>query len=210
MNLQSLFDWLVSLPPSTLLPALALLAAAENVFPPIPADVLIALGAFIAARADSSPVPAFLVVLGGNVIGAMGMYAIGRRFGAGWTEERFHLRHKSSADATLSAWYARYGLFALFLGRFIPGVRAVVTPFAGALHAPLLGTTLAITAASGIWYGIVTWVAFRAGDNWEGLVRSVSRMGKATAIAAIVLVAVVAATWFLRRRRRRADRAPAA
>ena len=44
MNLQSIFDWLLTLPPSTLLPVMGLLAAAENVFPPIPADALIALG----------------------------------------------------------------------------------------------------------------------------------------------------------------------
>lgn len=211
MNLQSLFDWLVALPPSTLLPAMALLAALENVFPPIPADVLIALGAFIAARNNASPWPAFIAVLGGNVLGALAMYAVGRRFGAAWTERRFHLKHKDSADASLSSWYARYGIAALFLSRFVPGVRAVVAPFAGALRAPLLGTTLAIAGASGIWYGAVTIIAFRAGNNWEELLATIARLGRGTGLVALalVLVAVAIVWWRVRSRRARANEASA-
>jgi membrane protein DedA with SNARE-associated domain len=199
VSLQSIFDWLTSLPPSALLPAMALLAAAENVFPPIPADVLIALGAFIAARNDGSPIPALAVVLVGNVAGAMLMYAVGRRYGASWAEERFHLKHKDTADVALASWYARYGLIALAVGRFVPGVRAIVAPFAGALRAPILGTTAAITVASGVWYGLVTWIAFRAGSNWDDLARSVGRMGRWTSLVAVVLVSVLVLTWFRRR-----------
>ncbi|NUQ11548.1 MAG: DedA family protein [Gemmatimonadaceae bacterium] len=201
MNVQSVLDWLLSLPPSLLLPAMAILAIAENIFPPIPADVLIALGAFIAARNDASPLPAFLVVLLGNVAGAMAMYAIGRRYGAAWTEERFHLKHKEGAESSLSSWYARYGLLSLAIGRFLPGIRAVVAPFAGALRAPITGTAAAITIASGAWYGLVTLAAFRAGSNWEDLVALVGRMGRWAAIVAIVLAAGLWFAWSRHRRR---------
>lgn len=202
MNLQSIIDWLLTLPPSTLLPVMALLAAAENVFPPIPADVLIALGAFLAARSDASPIPAFLAVLFGNVAGAMAMYAAGRRYGATWTEKRFRLKHKETADDSLSRLYDRYGLLALAIGRFIPGVRAIVAPFAGALRASVFGTLAAITLASGAWYGLVTWAAFRAGNNWEDLVQTVGRMGKVTALVAVVLAAGIGIGWYLHRRRK--------
>lgn len=209
MNLQSVFDWLLALPPALLLPAMGVLAVLENVFPPIPADVLIALGAFIAARTGSSPMPAFLVVLTGNVLGAMAVYAVGRRFGAAWTEERFHLRHKADADVALRAWYTRYGLLALAVGRFIPGVRALVAPFAGALRASVAGTAAAITLASGVWYGIVTWIAFRAGSNWEELVRTVGRLGKVAAIGAVLLAVVLILAWRSRRSRHLSGRADA-
>jgi len=202
VNLQSIFDWLLTLPPSTLLPAMALLAAAENIFPPIPADVLIALGAFIAARSNGSPIPAFLTVLIGNVAGAMAMYAAGRKYGATWTEKRFHLKHKETADERLNTLYARYGLLALAVGRFIPGVRAIVAPFAGALRASVLGTLAAITLASGVWYGLVTWVAFRAGSNWEELLGTIGRMGKVTALVAVGIVAAIGLAWYRHRRKK--------
>ena len=202
MNLQSIIDWLLTLPQSTLLPIMGLLAAAENIFPPIPADVLIALGAFIAARSDASPIPAFLTVLFGNVAGAMAMYAAGRRFGAAWTEKRFHLKHKETADDKLSQLYARYGLFALAIGRFVPGVRAIVAPFAGALRASVLGTLAAITLASGAWYGLVTWLAFRAGSNWEELLGTIGRAGKWTALVALLLFAGIGFAWYRHRKKK--------
>ena len=202
MNLQAVFDWLLTLPQSTLLPIMALLAAAENIFPPIPADVLIALGAFIAARSDASPMPAFLTVLFGNVAGAMAMYAAGRRFGASWTEKRFHLKHKETADDKLSQMYERYGLFALAIGRFVPGVRAIVAPFAGALRASVLGTLAAITLASAAWYGLVTWLAFRAGSNWEDLLRTIGRAGKWAGLGAAVLFAVIGFVWYRHRKKK--------
>ena len=125
MNLQALLDWLIQLPPPTLLAAMAAFAVLENVFPPIPADIVIAFGAFVAARQHASPIPAFFAVLGGNMAGALVMYALGRRFGAAWTEKKFHLKHKDTAGSRLSSWYARYGVASLFLARFIPGVCAV-------------------------------------------------------------------------------------
>jgi len=209
VNLQAILDWLLTLPPSTLLPAMAILAAAENIFPPIPADVLIAFGAFIAARSEASPIPAFLAVLFGNVAGAMAMYVAGRRYGATWTEKRFHLKHKETADDKLSRLYERYGLLALAIGRFIPGVRAIVAPFAGALRAPVTGTVAAITLASGTWYGLVTWAAFRAGSNWEQLVQTLGRMGKVTALVALILIAGIGLGWFRHRRKSARERPPA-
>ena len=209
MNLEVILDWLLTLPQSTLLPAMFLLAAAENIFPPIPADVLIALGAFIAARSGESPMPAFLTVLIGNVGGAMAMYALGRRYGASWTEKRFHLTRKETADDRLSVLYERYGLISLAIGRFIPGVRAIVAPFAGALRASVTGTVAAITLASGSWYGLVTWAAFRAGSNWEELVRTLGRMGKVTALVATLLIAAIALAWYMHRRKQAREHGPA-
>jgi membrane protein DedA with SNARE-associated domain len=204
VNLQSIIDWLLTLPQSTLLPVMGLLAAAENIFPPIPADVLIAFGGFVAARAEASPIPAFLTVLFGNVAGAMAMYVAGRRYGASWTERKFHLKHKETADESLHRLYQRYGLLALAIGRFIPGVRAIVAPFAGALRASAFGTLVAITFASGAWYGLVMWLAFRAGSNWEELVTTVGRMGKITAIVAVALIAGIGFAWYRHRRKKTA------
>ena len=80
--MQGVLDWLTALPPAVLYLVLAIVAAVENVFPPIPADTVVAFGAFLAARGHATLAGAFLATLGGNTAGAMGMYAAGRRFGA--------------------------------------------------------------------------------------------------------------------------------
>ncbi len=202
MNLAALLDWLASLPPATLLVAMGLLAAAENVFPPLPADLLIAFGAFLAARANSSPVPALLSVLAGNVSGAFVMYALGRRFGATWTERKFRLRNADEAESRITRWYMRYGVLSLFVLRFVPGVRAVVTPFAGALRIPVLSTGLAVTLASVIWYGTVTLIAFHAGNNWDAVAHTIGRLARNTGFVAAVIVLAAIGIVVARRRRR--------
>ena len=56
-------------------------------------------------------------------------------------------------------------MFALFLSRFIPGVRALVPPFAGAFRLPLIRSMVVMGVASGIWYGIISYLAFRVGAD---------------------------------------------
>ncbi|MEP7343674.1 MAG: DedA family protein [Gemmatimonadaceae bacterium] len=199
--MQSLFDWLGALPPGALFGAMALLAAAENVFPPIPADVLVAFGGFLAARGGGSPWPAFLCVWIGNVIGAIGMYLLGRRFGSEWIARKFRLEKGGDSETRIMAWHKKYGTAALFVSRFVPGVRAVVPPVTGGLRIPLAGVALAIAAASGIWYGLITWLAFNAGANWETLSLTIKRLGFWMALGAgAILVILVVVIW--RRRRR--------
>jgi len=204
LQLQALLDWLSALHPAALLAAMAALAAVENIFPPIPADVLVAFGGFLAARNQSSPWPAFLAVWLGNVAGALAMYAAGRRLGRAWIAKRFHVAPGGRNEARLAAWHARYGPFAFFVTRFLPGVRALVPPMSGALHFPLPGLSIAIAGASAIWYGGITWLAFTAGNNWELLVRQVGRLGRWSGVAAAILVIAAAGAWWLARRGRSA------
>lgn len=170
---------------------MGLLAAVENIFPPIPADVLVAFGGFLAARGGQSPWPAFLCVWIGNVLGALAMYALGRRFGAAWITRRFRLEKGTHGEARVVAWYQKYGTPALFMTRFVPGLRAVLPPIAGGLRIPMPGVALSIAGASGLWYGLITWLAFSTGANWGALSAAVSRLGLGMAVGAVALLGMV-------------------
>ncbi|MBL8981514.1 MAG: DedA family protein [Gemmatimonadetes bacterium] len=199
-SLDAALAWLATLPTGALLALMAALAAVENLFPPIPADVLVAFGGFLAARAQQPAWPAFLAVWGGNMLGAWFMYMLGRRFGAARVEQRYHLDRTGGADARVLDWHRRYGTVAFFFTRFIPGVRAVVPPIAGALRIPPFGVLGAMGLASGMWYGAITWLAFRAGANWEGLRAAIGRLGSWSAGGAVAVAVVVALVWWRRRR----------
>lgn len=203
-SLAGVLAWIQGLPQGALLGVMALLAAVENVFPPIPADVLVAFGAFMAARGGHSSVPVFLAVWLGNMAGVAGMYALGRRYGADRIRRRYKLDASGRADQRVQLLYQRYGTLALFISRFVPGVRAVVPPVAGALRIPAGRTLLATSAASGLWYGAITILATRAGDNWEVLKEAIGRLGTWTAGGATIVVGVVAGIIWWRRRRERA------
>ena len=196
--MQGFFDWLTSVPTAVLYIALAVVSAVENVFPPLPADTVVAFGSFLAARGHGTASGAFLATLTGNLSGAMAMFAVGRRYGAARVERR--LGSGTSADR-LRTLYGRYGMFALFVSRFLPGVRALVPPFAGALRLPPLRVAIVIGGASAIWYGLITVLAFRVGSDWETLQAHLRVWsGRIVIIAAAVgFVGVMA--WLILRRR---------
>ena len=200
--MESLLQWLLTLPSATLYSVLALAAAVENVFPPFPSDVVVAFGSFVAAQGKKSVVGVVLAVWIGNVSTAMLVYALGRRYGAGRLERRLAGRHAEAADAKLRALFEKHGLVAVFLSRFVPAVRSIVPAFAGAIRLSAWLTGLMIGVASAIWYGLITVIAYQVGSDWERLRETVLRYSTIIGISAAVLLGLGIGTWLLVRRTR--------
>ena len=202
--MDAVLNWLGALPPAALYVILALVAATENFVPPVPADVIVAFGAFLAAREHRSPIPTIIAVVIGNVGGALGMLALGRRFGAEWVRRRLHGVMGDNAEQRVRVWYDRFGLPALFLSRFLPGVRAVVPPLAGAINVPLPGAIAAIATASTIWYATLAIIAYRLGAQWDRISGAIRQFQTGAALVAGIIVVIAVITWRVVRRRRRA------
>lgn len=198
--MEGMQDWLTSLPAAALYAVMFLAAAIENIFPPIPADTVVAFGSFLAARGDGTIFGAFAATLLGNMSGAAAMYYAGRRYGAEQIEKRLLKEKSGDAQSRLRSMYDRYGMFALFLSRFIPVIRAVVPPFAGALRLPFVRSIIVMGAASGIWYGLIAYLAFRVGADWEALKSAVGHYGKIVTGGALAVVAIGVIIWLVRRR----------
>jgi membrane protein DedA with SNARE-associated domain len=199
---SGLVQWLSGVPLGVLYLLMALFAAVENVFPPVPADTIVALGSWLAARGQGSPLWAFLATWVGNVAGASAMYFVGRRHGSGWMRRRFPALADERGERRLRELHGKYGTLSLLLSRFIPGVRALVPPFAGALRLPPVSSIAAIAIASGVWYGLVSYLAFRAGASWSALMATIARDGRLIALGAAIVVSAGALVWWLRARRR--------
>ena len=198
-TVSSFLTWLSTVPLGTLYAALALVAAVENVFPPIPADTVVAIGSFLAARGKGTVIAAFAATWLGNVGSAMAMYGVGRRYGAKRLQRRLVGEKGPNAERRLERMYGRYGLASLFMSRFIPGVRALVPPFAGALRVPPLRAGLAIGTASAIWYGTVSYLGFTVGGNWERLSRLIVEYGRILALAAALILVGGFVVWWIQK-----------
>jgi membrane protein DedA with SNARE-associated domain len=201
---EAFLDRLSAMPVAALYAALAVVAALENVFPPVPADTVVAFGSFLAARGQGTALGVFVTTWAGNLGGAMLIYVVGRRYGAEPLERRLLGERAADAESRLRALYGKYGLIALFLSRFLPGVRAVVPPLAGALRVPAVGAAVTMGAASAIWYGAISYLAFRIGADWDRLSGAVARYGRGTAVAALGLAVIAIATWLVVRNRQKA------
>jgi membrane protein DedA with SNARE-associated domain len=176
--LDTISGWVSGLPLPALYTILGVIAFVEGIFPPIPADVIVALGSFIAARrgADFTLTAASIVI--GSVLGTMVVYAVARRFGAEWLHMRLKKAGIDNLEQRLEVMYSKYGMTALFVSRFIPGLRMITPPMAGATRVPPVRTALVFLLASAIWYGAIAWIAFRVGDDWAALQSSVKRFAR--------------------------------
>jgi membrane protein DedA with SNARE-associated domain len=203
--MSGVLEWLSGLPAPALYLALVITAALENFFPPLPADTIVAFGTFLAARGEATAVGAFLATWTGNVAGAMVVYALGRRYGAEAVERRIfsYGRMGEKAESRLEKLYVRYGMLALFLSRFLPGVRALVPPFAGAMKMPAIPVLTAIAVASGIWYGTVTVAAYHVGSDWDALRARLMEVSRTTTLVAGTVLTLMVAGWFIYRARRK-------
>lgn len=199
--MSGVLEWLSALPAPALYLALVITAALENFFPPLPADTIVAFGAFLAARGEATAVGAFLATWTGNVAGAMLVYALGRRYGAEAVQRKIFAYGQAGqrAENRLEKLYVRYGMLALFLSRFLPGVRALVPPFAGAMKMPVTPVLAAIAVASGIWYGTVTVAAYHVGSDWELLRARLMEVSRTATLVAGTVLTLIVIGWFVYR-----------
>jgi membrane protein DedA with SNARE-associated domain len=203
--LHTLTGWLGDLPLGSLYIAIGVLSAFENFFPPFPSDAVIAFGSFLADRAHGSAITVFLLGWVGNVAGAGITYTLGRRFGSKAFLSRIENYAGPDAEARIKRLHKKYGFMGLFVSRFLPGVRAIVPPLAGAMRLPAFKVMLSVASASGVWFGLITFLAFRAGDNWDLVERYLVRSGKVAGLVAVAIVVLVVGIWLWKRQAKKRE-----
>lgn len=199
--LERSLDWLAHLPTLPTYLVLMAFSALENVFPPVPADVAVALGAFLAHRGEvSAPLLGVLCWLA-NVGSASWMYFFARThqafFREGWGRK---LTPPATMEALAEA-YEKYGVMGIFLSRFLPAVRAAVTPFAGVVGMTPARALVPAAVASGIWYAFLIVAGTSLAHNWEAVKELVGTANRILGMVAVLFTAV-AAFWLWRRTRK--------
>ena len=200
---ESFLQWVSQLPGAAVYAVLVALSALENVFPPVPADIAVVLGAFLGRQGIvSAPLLGFLCWLG-NTASSAGMYfyarAHGRRFFAtGWRRKLM----PPEAIAALEKAYGRYGVYGIFISRFLPGVRAAVMPFAGVAGMRPARALIPSASASAIWYAFLVTAGSVLAQSWPRAQALLADANRALAIVLASTVALVALLWWRSRRRR--------
>lgn len=149
-------------------PLLSLLILLENLFPPIPSEAILPLAGYGVFRGTLTFVPALLASTLGSVVGALILYALGRyggrpivlRLGPVLRVDRQQL---DRADH----WFDRHGAKIVFFGRFLPGLRSVVSIPAGMSEMPLRSFVLLTTAGSALWNAGLIGAGWALGDGWR-------------------------------------------
>lgn len=172
-------------------------AAVENVIPAVPADTFIALGGFLSAFGPLDIRLVFVVTWSLNVGSALVMYRLGYTHGRpffmrGWGQRVL----KDHQMDRMTRFYERWGTWAIFWTRFLPGLRAVVPIFAGITQQRFGPVALPLAAASAIWYGALIWLGALTGHNLEVLRVLLTRTSSVLAAIAVLALLVVIRWWW--------------
>lgn len=160
-----MFDWVTGFIEQTGYFGIAVMMLAENVFPPIPSELIMPLAGFTAARGELSIVGAVLVGSVGSVLGSTLWYFVGYWLG-GERLRRLAERHGRWLTVTpedidtVCAWFGRHGGKAVLIGRLVPAVRTLISVPAGIAGMPLLP----FLVYSGI--GTLAWTALLGGAGF--------------------------------------------
>ena len=187
-------QWINGLMDTLGAPGAGLAIALENLFPPLPSEVILPLAGFAASTGQMNLLAALLWTTAGSVIGALALYGVGALLGRDRTvaiAARLPLVKVSDIEKT-EAWFLRHGTKAVFFGRMIPIFRSLISVPAGVERMPLpvfLGLT---TLGSALWNTVFVMAGYMLGDNWTQVTDIVSAYSKVVlAGAALALVAFV-------------------
>lgn len=199
--MSGFLEWMSGVSGPLLYPLLGLGAALENIVPAIPADTFVALGGLLSEVGSLNARWVFLWTWLLNVASALVVYRLSYRhgqgfFAAGWG--RYLLRPHQMER--MRGFYDRWGTPAIFLTRFLPGIRSIVPIFAGVTLQGWLPVAVPIALASAIWYGALVWLGAWAGQNLSLLAALLSDVNDVLLAIAVVVTLLVAAWWWRSRR----------
>jgi membrane protein DedA with SNARE-associated domain len=200
-DLGGITGWAVRIMETLGAPGAGLAVALENLFPPIPSEVILPLAGFTASQGDMSLLAAIVWTTIGSVAGAVVLYLIGALIGRDRTRAivaRVPLVKVSDVDRT-EAWFAKHGRKAVFLGRMVPLFRSFVSIPAGIERMPMATFLVFTTLGSLIWNSLFVLAGYILGENrqivedYAGTYQNLVLAVGAIAVAAFVVTRLLAA-----------------
>ncbi|THA25264.1 DedA family protein [Streptomyces sp. RKND-216] len=183
--------WATSLVDTLGGPGAGLAIALENLFPPLPSEVILPLTGFAAAQGVLSlPLAIFWTTLG-SVVGAAALYWIGALLGRDRVRRiwaRMPLVKASDLTRT-EEWFEKHGTKAVFFGRMVPIFRSLISVPAGVERMPLLVFLGLTTLGSAIWNTVLILAGYLLGDQWHLVEQYAGILSKV--VLGLVLLAVV-------------------
>ncbi|SFL40436.1 membrane protein DedA, SNARE-associated domain [Gracilibacillus orientalis] len=152
------------------------LIALENIFPPIPSEVVLTFGGFFTTVSSLHIVGVILSSTAGSVLGAIVLYLIGMLLNIQRLEKivekwGYILRLKKEDIHKADEWFDKYGYWTIFFCRFIPIVRSLISIPAGMSQMNVTLFLLFTTLGTLIWNTVLVLLGAYVGESWEDIVR---------------------------------------
>ena len=196
-NLNFVAEWAIGLIEWLGLPGVAIAIALENLFPPLPSELILPVAGFAASQGTLNLIAVILWATLGSVVGALALYVIGVWLG----RDRVHrilvkvpLVSVEDVNKT-EAWFNKHGKWTVFFGRMVPIFRSLISIPAGVTRMPLWYFIPLTAAGSLIWNTIFILAGYYLGENWS----SVEQYAGIIQDIVIVLVILAVVVFVVRR-----------
>ena len=165
-------SWVIAFISSTGYLGILLLMLVENVFPPIPSELIMPLAGFMVARNELTFLGTTLAGMAGSVIGALPFYYAGKKLG----EERVKrfadqygrwLTVSRQEVERASRWFHKHGSAAVLLCRLIPGVRSLISIAAGIAGMNFVKFLFYTSLGTALWAGLLAYLGYMLGSNFS-------------------------------------------
>lgn len=174
---------------------------AENVFPPIPSEVIMSSAGFAVARGDLNLILVILAGTLGTVLGALPLYYLGTLFDKDrlltFTEKYGKYVFVKPDDViSASSWFDKHGKKAIFFGRMVPGIRSLISIPAGMNRMPMIPFLVLTTLGASIWTTLLTLAGYYLGQNYDAIETMLAPYSKIF----LLLTGAIIIGWLVKRR----------
>lgn len=147
----------------------------ENIFPPIPSEIILTFGGFMTTHSDLEITGVIVASTLGSLVGAIVLYSIGRLVDIYKIESMigkwgYLLRLKKGDIYKANDWFMKHGVAAVFFCRFVPLIRSLISLPAGMARMPLGLFLFLTTLGTMTWNVVLVKIGAAVGDSWEQIV----------------------------------------
>lgn len=182
-----------------------LLIAVENIFPPIPSEIILTFGGFMTTYSHLNTWGVIAVATAGSVSGAIVLYEIGKIFTPErlerWLDGRWgFILHLKKGDVTRACrWFELRGKTAVLVCRCVPIVRSLISIPAG-MAKMRMGLFLLLTAAGSlVWNAVLVYLGFAAGESWGIIIKYMDTYSIITVVVLGVITLILGVVFFKKR-----------
>lgn len=181
-----------------------LLIMLENIFPPIPSEVILTFGGYMTTQSNLTFIGVVIASTLGSVGGAIALYDVGKvvgikrigRFVDKWGRV---LRLTNEDIYKANDWFKKYGVWTVFFCRFIPLIRSLISLPAGMSNMNFWVFLLLTTIGTFIWNVILIYLGTQVGENWDTIVEYMDTYSN-IAYALLAILFILFVIWIIRRK----------
>lgn len=201
-----MYDWILNTMEQYGYIGIALIIAIENLFPPIPSELILTFGGFLTTQTSMTVVGVIIASTIGSITGAIILYLIGRIFDIPFLErivDRYGriLRVKKEDLHKANDWFTRFGYWTVFFCRMVPILRSLISIPAGMTRLNFGLFLLFTLFGTLIWNTILVSLGALLGENWEKVVDFMDVYSSVTYVVLAILFILFVCLWFFRRKR---------